>query len=102
VSASAAVLTASAASPVAAPTGALTAQLEQLRDLLSMMPVSVYRACPAPRVSGSIGEQVRHCLDHVHALASATVVTTCRMTIGNVAPASKWIPMPPLTRLNVW
>jgi uncharacterized damage-inducible protein DinB len=50
------------------------ALLEQLRELLSRMPPSVYRACPAPRVSGSIGEHVRHCLDHVDALASAGVM----------------------------
>jgi hypothetical protein len=56
------------------PSGALIALLEQLRELLSRMPSSVYRACPAPHVSGSVGEHVRHCLDHVDALASAAAV----------------------------
>lgn len=50
----------------------LTSLLEQLRDLIAGLPPSVYRASPAPRVSGSVGEHVRHCLDHVSALVSAT------------------------------
>ena len=56
------------------PAGALIVLLEQLRGLLAAMPVDVYRACPVPRLSGSIGEHVRHCLDHVGALASAPVL----------------------------
>lgn len=45
--------------------------LEQLRDLVTLMPVRMYLARPAARVSGSIGEHVRHCLDHVSSLTAA-------------------------------
>ena len=50
---------------------ALSALLEQLRAVIMDMPVSMYRARPAARVSGSVGEHVRHCLDHVSALVAA-------------------------------
>ena len=50
---------------------ALSALLEQLRGVIMDMPLSMYRARPAVRVSGSIGEHVRHCLDHVSALVAA-------------------------------
>lgn len=50
---------------------ALSALLEQVRDVIIEMPASMYRARPAARVSGSIGEHVRHCLDHVSALVAA-------------------------------
>jgi uncharacterized damage-inducible protein DinB len=45
--------------------------LEQLRDLVELMPKGMYIAQPAARVSGSIGEHVRHCLDHVSAFTAA-------------------------------
>lgn len=50
---------------------ALVSLLSQLRDTLTLMPPSVYRARPAARVCGSIGEHVRHCLDHVATLVGA-------------------------------
>ena len=50
---------------------ALSALLVQLRDVIVGLPPSIYRAQPAARVSGSIGEHVRHCLDHVSALVAA-------------------------------
>lgn len=50
---------------------ALSALLEQVRDVIIGMPAAMYRARPAARVSGSIGEHVRHCLDHVSALVAA-------------------------------
>lgn len=46
---------------------ALASLLEQLRDVVTLLPASVYRGRPAARVSGSVGEHVRHCLDHVSA-----------------------------------
>jgi uncharacterized damage-inducible protein DinB len=49
----------------------LIALLEQLRDVITLLPASAYRAQPAARVSGSVGEHVRHCLDHVSSLAEA-------------------------------
>ena len=45
--------------------------LEQVRDLITLMPTPMYLARPAARVSGSVGEHVRHCLDHVAALLAA-------------------------------
>ena len=51
--------------------GPLVTLLEQLRDVITLMPVPMYRARPAARVSGSVGEHVRHCLDHISAFAGA-------------------------------
>jgi uncharacterized damage-inducible protein DinB len=48
---------------------ALASQLERLRDLVGEIPPAAYVAAPS-RASGSIGAHVRHCLDHVRALAS--------------------------------
>lgn len=50
---------------------AIVAYLDQLRRTIQSIPASAYQARPAPRVSGSIGEHVRHCLDHVAALTTA-------------------------------
>lgn len=52
-------------------TGPVLGLLEQLRDLVELMPKAMYVAQPAARVSGSIGEHVRHCLDHVSAFTAA-------------------------------
>ena len=49
----------------------LSRLLEQLREVVTALPTSQYRARPAARVSGSIDEHVRHCLDHVSALVAA-------------------------------
>ncbi len=57
--------------PEPSQTLALTLLLEQLRDVITLLPTSMYLAKPAARVSGSVGEHVRHCLDHVSALVSA-------------------------------
>jgi uncharacterized damage-inducible protein DinB len=50
---------------------ALAALLGQLCDVIALMPLHLYRAQPAPRVSGSVGAHVRHTLDHVSALLAA-------------------------------
>jgi hypothetical protein len=52
---------------------ALQAQLRSLRTVVDGMSVDVYRSVPS-RSSGSIGEHVRHCLDHVRALLTGTSV----------------------------
>ena len=52
-------------------TGPLVGLLEQLREVLALMPKGMYVAQPAARVSGSIGQHVRHCLDHVSAFTAA-------------------------------
>jgi uncharacterized damage-inducible protein DinB len=59
------------APPAPRPTSTLVALLEQLRVVLTLLPRATYIARPAARVSGSVGEHVRHCLDHVAALTSA-------------------------------
>lgn len=45
--------------------------LDDLADLLIRVSPQAYVARPAPGVSGSVGEQVRHTLDHVSALLTA-------------------------------
>lgn len=50
---------------------ALRERLDQLMRLVLTLPVETYCARPS-RVSGSIGEHVRHVLDHVAALVGAT------------------------------
>jgi uncharacterized damage-inducible protein DinB len=47
---------------------ALADLLDHLGAVVMGMPADVYRSSVQGRVSGSIGEHVRHCLDHVSAL----------------------------------
>ena len=58
-----------------APSAALCRLLDELARLLEEIPPPVYRAPFVNAVSGSIGEHVRHCLDHVTALVAATPST---------------------------
>ena len=50
--------------------------LDELDTLLTEVAPDVYCARFASEVSGSIGEHVRHCLDHVSALLAADSSTT--------------------------
>jgi uncharacterized damage-inducible protein DinB len=50
---------------------ALDRALEDIAAVVSALSPEAYRARLLPDVSGSIGEHVRHCLDHVLALVSA-------------------------------
>jgi hypothetical protein len=50
--------------------------LDELDSVLTEVPPDVYCARFASDVSGSIGEHVRHCLDHVSALLSADASAT--------------------------
>jgi hypothetical protein len=50
---------------------ALEGALEELAAVVAVLSPEAYRARPLPHASGSIGEHVRHCLDHVSALVSA-------------------------------
>lgn len=52
------------------PIGALQAHLQALRALVDGLPADRYRAAPS-RASGSVGEHVRHCVDHARALLHA-------------------------------
>lgn len=48
---------------------ALRERLDELMRLVSALPAEAYRARPS-RVSGSVGEHVRHVLDHVSSLVT--------------------------------
>jgi len=58
------------------PVSALDGVLEQLELAVLSLNGDTYRARPAAGVSGSIGEHVRHCLDHVSALITASPAST--------------------------
>jgi uncharacterized damage-inducible protein DinB len=49
---------------------ALQRQMHSLRELIETLPQHTYRSTPSDS-SGSVGEHVRHCLDHVRALTNA-------------------------------
>lgn len=49
----------------------LTSLLDEMAKMLMEVPAPVYTARPLPGVSGSIGEHVRHALDHIAAFAGA-------------------------------
>jgi uncharacterized damage-inducible protein DinB len=53
------------------PEAALTRLLDELAAVLNRTSVSIYTARPFPAVSGSIGQHVRHILDHVASLCEA-------------------------------
>ena len=53
------------------PIAALEGALEELSAVVAAISPGTYRARLLPNASGSIGEHVRHCLDHVSALVSA-------------------------------
>ena len=52
------------------PVGALQAHLQSLRELVAGLGAGRYCATPS-RASGSVGEHVRHCVDHARALLAA-------------------------------
>jgi hypothetical protein len=56
--------------PGAGPVAALTELLDDLAALVLQLDSHTYCARPLPEVSGSVGEHVRHCLDHVGAFLS--------------------------------
>ena len=58
------------------PSRALCRLLDELGSLLMEVTPAVYGASLATNVSGSIGEHVRHCLDHVSALVAADSCAT--------------------------
>jgi uncharacterized damage-inducible protein DinB len=53
------------------PPAALSRLLDDLASVLSRMSVTAYTAKPYPAVSGSIGQHVRHILDHVAGVCAA-------------------------------
>jgi hypothetical protein len=54
------------------PVSALEGVLEQLAAVVAALTPEAYGNRLLPNASGSIGEHVRHCLDHVSALVSAS------------------------------
>jgi len=55
---------------------ALVDLLSDLSEIVVELPADVYRAAVSGKISGSIGEHVRHCLDHVESLLSAGTTET--------------------------
>jgi len=53
----------------------ITRQLDDMADIVMSIDDATYVARPLDQVSGSIGEHVRHCLDHIGALVAATSST---------------------------
>jgi hypothetical protein len=53
------------------PVDVLVSLLDGLAAVLLEIPTDVYVARPVPQVSGSIGAQVRHALDHIAAFVAA-------------------------------
>jgi uncharacterized damage-inducible protein DinB len=66
-------LTARSSAP---PSWALWQRLDQIGALLLEIPEHIYTAPVESHVSGTLGQHVRHCLDHVSALLSAEPATT--------------------------
>jgi len=58
------------------PTWPLWERLDQIGALLLEIPSDVYTASVESHASGTLGEHVRHCLDHVSALLSADTSST--------------------------
>jgi uncharacterized damage-inducible protein DinB len=56
---------------IASPVAQIANLLQQLESVVERLDDTQYRAERAREVSGSIGGHVRHCLDHVAALAAA-------------------------------
>lgn len=52
-------------------TGPLDAILEQLHDVVAGLSAAAYVTVPAGVTPGTVGQHVRHCLDHVDALLAA-------------------------------
>lgn len=64
--------------PMPAPVAPLLTLLYQMRKTIERIDDAIY-AAPAPgRTSGGVGGHVRHCLDHVSALLSATRSGVCQ------------------------
>jgi uncharacterized damage-inducible protein DinB len=58
------------------PTRALSKRLDSISALLMTLPTGAYTTRVDGRVSGTLGEHVRHCLDHIAALAASRPDTT--------------------------
>lgn len=54
----------------APPLEALHRLLDEIETIVQGLPPEAYCARPAPAVSGTVGQHIRHCLDHVDAFLS--------------------------------
>jgi uncharacterized damage-inducible protein DinB len=54
------------------PATVISRQLDDIAAIVMSVDDATYAARPIADVSGSIGEHVRHCLDHIRALVAAT------------------------------
>jgi len=52
------------------PAASLERQLDDIASLVLTIDETSYVASPMPAISGTIGEHVRHCLDHIAALVA--------------------------------
>ena len=53
------------------PAAIIRRQLDEVAALVLAIDIDTYTARPLPDVSGSIGEHVRHCLDHIGTVLAA-------------------------------
>ena len=67
-------LTTESTADASSPVSALRRRLEDLMNLVMTLPADAYRA-RSSRVSGSVGEHVRHTLDHIASLVAASPAT---------------------------
>lgn len=54
------------------PATILRQHLDEVSSVVMALDAQAYAARPIPTISGSIGEHVRHCLDHIASLIAAT------------------------------
>ena len=64
--------------PLPAPVSPLLTLLNEMRKTVERLDDTTYAAPPPGRTTGGVGGHVRHCLDHVSALLSATRSGVCQ------------------------
>lgn len=86
--------------PHASPVSALRGRLEELMRLVLTLPADAYCARTS-RVSGSVGEHVRHVLDHVSSLvAGSAVLSYDRRTRGTAVETEPSVAVREMMRLD--
>ena len=81
----------------------LSGLMNDLAAVLLQVPAAVYTARPLPGVSGSVGEHVRHVLDHVAAFVGATeqqAMTYDRRERGTAVEADTGVALQAIMRLT--
>jgi hypothetical protein len=88
----------------AVPQRALVRLLDDLATLVLRLSANTYTARPLPGVSGSVGEHVRHVLDHVSAFAAARpygTMTYDRRERGTLVEIDRGAALQAILRLKV-